>query len=433
MPTLKTPCGTRKMHTKPIADIAITNRIRSVDNITDLANDIAEKGLFHPILLTKDTSTLIAGEHRLRAIQHLHDSGVEITYNSLPIPVGTIPFTTLSTSNSYLEQEAELTENIKRVQLSWQEESKAIARLHQLRVDQAESEGRKHRQSDTQEELEEKSSSIVTRALVVSRFLDDADVRKAGTQKEALKIIDTKLKKQKQESLAASYDLDSITSSHKLINGDMLTELPKLETASVDLIISDPPYGINIDKAPNMSAEKHSYDDTEDVSNELISLIATEGYRVTKTQAHLYLFCDIRRFLDLSAIFESAGWYVWKTPLIWYKGPSVGIAPRPLHGPRRVYEAILYAIKGDKEVLDMGTDILSIPHDKTIQRGAHKPSDLYRVLIERSCPAGSTILDPTAGTGPIIPAANATKTLAIAIELEKAAFGQMLERLKNED
>ena len=135
-------------------------------------------------------------------------------------------------------------------------------------------------------------------------------------------------------------------------------------------------------------------------------------------------------FEKVSNVFKTAGWYVWATPLIWHRQGSIGILPRPNHGPRRTYELILYAIKGDKQVITTGaSDVLAIPHDTSVERGAHKPPLLYQDLISRSCLPGSYVLDPCCGAGPIFPAANKTSVYATGIEIDPIGYSISFERL----
>ena len=58
-----------------------------------------------------------------------------------------------------------------------------------------------------------------------------------------------------------------------------------------------------------------------------------------------------------------------------------------------------------------------------------KPSDLYKWLIERYCPAGGTLLDPTFGSGNSVFTAFAMGRNAIGIEKDEKFFEKAVERL----
>lgn len=427
------------MQTKPLAEIIVPeNRVRkkfSPVDLTLLAQNIAEKGLFHPILLQNDGKTLIAGEHRLKAITELAGEGKTFLFNGEEVPPGHIPFTILAALDPLAVREAEIEENDLRVELSWQDRAAAVADLHQLRLEQAEARGDIQHLQDTAKEIRgetynPKAITDVRDDLITAQFLDDDDVAKAASRKEAMKIIEKKLRQEHREKLAETHQLNKTKSPHSLIHGSLFDELPKYEPGSFECIISDPPYGIGADTFKNQSAVKHTYQDDADYADQVITCIAEEGYRITTEEAHLYMFHDVRRFPEMKAILEAAGWYVWPWPMIWYKGNGNGLLPRPSHGPRRVYEAIVYAIKGDKETQAVGPDVLAISHDKSTERGAHKPVDLYETLINRSCLPGDRVLDPTCGTAPILTAATRCNVIATAIEIEAAGFGQAMERLQ---
>ena len=66
-------------------------------------------------------------------------------------------------------------------------------------------------------------------------------------------------------------------------------------------------------------------------------------------------------------------------------------------------------------------------------KGQHpttKPLELYKFLIERYCPPGGTVLDPTFGSGNSCLAALALKRKYIGIEKDKDFFKRFQDRLK---
>ena len=58
-----------------------------------------------------------------------------------------------------------------------------------------------------------------------------------------------------------------------------------------------------------------------------------------------------------------------------------------------------------------------------------KPTDLYRFLIERYCPAGGTVLDPTFGSGNSVFTAFEMRRSAIGIEKDEGFFDKAVTRL----
>ena len=66
---------------------------------------------------------------------------------------------------------------------------------------------------------------------------------------------------------------------------------------------------------------------------------------------------------------------------------------------------------------------------KTQGHPTEKPSDLYKWLIERYCPVGGTVLDPTFGSGNSVFQAFAMGRSAIGIEKDQTFFEKAEERL----
>ena len=74
--------------------------------------------------------------------------------------------------------------------------------------------------------------------------------------------------------------------------------------------------------------------------------------------------------------------------------------------------------------------VIEVANRKT--RGGHptqKPVDLYKWLIERYCPPGGTVLDPTFGSGNSVFTAFAMGRSAIGIEKDEKFFEKAEERL----
>jgi DNA modification methylase len=99
-------------------------------------------------------------------------------------------------------------------------------------------------------------------------------------------------------------------------------------------------------------------------------------------------------------------------------------------GPRRGYELVLYAVKGDRNVNAIVSDVFTADTDENLGHAAQKPVSAYAELLRRSVAAGDLVVDPFCGSGPIFPAAHSLKCKAIGIELDPAFHGICLERLQ---
>ena len=198
-----------------------------------------------------------------------------------------------------------------------------------------------------------------------------------------------------------------------------------MESDQFSCIIADPPYGVEAGAFGDAAKLAHRYTDTPAAARDIAECIFAEAARVAKSQAHLYLFCDIAQFTALQEIAASHGWKPWRTPLVWHKGTS-GFAPMMSGGWRRTYELILFASKGHMPLNSLADDVIRISNLRDKVHAAQKPDDLYASLIKCSCIPGDQILDPCCGSGTIFRAAAGTSTIATGIELDPDAHGQAL-------
>lgn len=410
----------------------------SEEFILELAESIAVQGLFHAIVV-RDTDAgpqLVAGERRLRAVAHLHSMGIPFHFNNEKAPLDHVPTITLGELSELDSLEAEYSENAVRRDLSWQERATAIAKLHILRSQQAHAAGTVQTFTATASEIlgkpaEGSQITEVAQAIQVAKHLGDKEVARAESPRAAMKIVERKARQIKHVELAAAIGTVAIADRHKLINGDALTTLLTLPDQLCSVLLTDPPYGINAQDFGGQAGEKHAYEDSYEQWQDLMVVLAQQFTRIARVEAHAYVFCDPRRWLELSNFFSEEGWDVWPAPLIWSK--ATGMLPRPTHGPRRTYEAILYAIRGNKEVLKVATDVLSGAPDRGTGHAAQKPVSLFAELLSRSARPGDTVIDPFCGSGTIFPAANRLNLRAIGIELNPIYYAIASTRLNSKD
>lgn len=401
-------------------------------DLDSLADSITRLGLLHAIVLENDNATLRAGERRLRAITQLTAAGGTFTHDATLVPTGHIPYTTVGELSEDELFEVELEENIQRVNITWQERAVALAKLTDLRRMRAEREGKPFSIRSAAQDIAGPGLDTVplqvkmSNAQVIAKHLNDDEVSKAKTEKEALNIIKRKQADIIQQELSAQLLKQGfaagVSSPHSFTHGSMFDLFPTLADSSVDIILTDPPYGIDMDtmntQSGSASGLTHGYKDSIDYAEKCITEIATQGYRVTRASAVCYMFCDLRLWDRWGKLFLNAGWYVWPHPVIWNKAPT-GSLLGSANGPRHVYEAVLMAIKGKKGVNRVGNDVINIAGPAIDKRHpAEKPVDLYAHLLGWSATPGDTILDPCCGCGPIFPAASQFQCNAIGWEYD---------------
>lgn len=414
--------------------------------LMELTTSINDIGLLHaPVVReTPEGYVLVAGERRIRAIQDSWMINGGIEYNGELIPEGFIPITTLGELSHFEAEEAELDENLKRRDLTWQELASAHERLHKLRVAQAAEVGITHAIADTAMELTGRRDGAyqdgVRRELIVAKHLDNAEVAKAKTVDDAFKILKRQEATKQNIALAERVGKTFDHSIHELHNVNCLEwmriYIDGIEgdgfESKIDVICTDPPYGMNAqnfgDGAGKLANIEHHYDDSYESWQKLMRTWCNLSFRVVKPQAHAYVWCDFDRFHELKMMMQEAGWYVFRTPLINVK-PNSGRVPLPDSGPRRQYEICLYAIKGKKPVTHIYSDVITTQSDEQMSHGAQKPVELYKNILQRSVRAGDVVLDCFAGTGPIFPAAHHFKCKAIGLEMSKEYYATCTKRI----
>lgn len=424
----------------------IFDPIRLLQLETEIANPVV--GLLNPIAVERmadGTYLLQAGERRLRAVSSLADSGRATIFCGQPLQLGKIPATILNTNRPELDTLQrlliEFSENKFREPLTWQEEAQATARIAELQTKLAETTGEaKPSISAIAANAQpasmplETARKVTSAELLVARHLSNPEVRAAPDLKTATKIIQSQAKAETFAKLAVAQNAIPASSRHNIIHGDLRSELAKLPDNSIDVILTDPPYGINIAMRTDAKVERvgysHAYDDTPEYSNELIEVIAREGRRLTDSRAHLWMFCAIQRFNVVAEILRSYGWNVHATPYIWHH-PGQGSISHVTYCPRRSYEAIIHARRRDSVLNFTGDDVIqcSLAAQEAVDNAARKPVGLLTELLRRSAKPGSRVLDPCAGTGNLLLAGHAAGCNLTLVEPNELYFGVLKSRL----
>lgn len=217
---------------------------------------------------------------------------------------------------------------------------------------------------------------------------------------------------------------------------DVIAELgpADLGPAGVDLLLTDPPYGMGYVSGHRANAANIGADGVRQGMRITRQVIA-ETVPHLATDAHLLVFCHWQSwpdFYDALAPYASI-----KNALIWWKGRggmgdvAVEYAPD--------YEVILYAVRGRREIFAPGAQgarkrvgaVLAgyPPVGGNRSHPTEKPVRLMRDLVERHTPAGGVVLDPFMGTGATIVAARSIGRRAIGIEIEERYCEIAAERL----
>ena len=227
---------------------------------------------------------------------------------------------------------------------------------------------------------------------------------------------------------------------NKLYLDDAKLLLPKIDTGSIDLIVTDPPYKVTpkgsagnsggmLKKEIFSSGNVFKYNDIKPIE------YIPEFYRVLKTDAHCYIMTNHINLQEMLNVATDCGFHFVKC-LIWDKGNKI---------MGRYYmsqfEYILFLRKGnEKAINNCGTsDILRIPNKKMNNaddggnlHDTEKPVALMKILIENSSVEGETVLEPFAGIGSTLIACKELKRNYIGIEIDEEHYNTINHRMSNE-
>jgi len=179
--------------------------------------------------------------------------------------------------------------------------------------------------------------------------------------------------------------------------GDCFELLRELPDGSIDLVVTDPPYGIDYQSNRRTAREKLPKF-ANDASLEWVADWVDEIHRVLKDDTHFYCFT---RF-DTYPVFysEIARRFDVKNCLIWVKNNHGSGDLNGSYAPQ--YEMIIFGHKGKRHLNGKrDADVMECDNVPSAHRfhSTQKPVELLRVLVEKSSDPGDIVLDPFAGTG----------------------------------
>ncbi|MFH7566478.1 DNA-methyltransferase [Oceanimonas smirnovii] len=216
----------------------------------------------------------------------------------------------------------------------------------------------------------------------------------------------------------------------QVFKDDAVRWLSTLADASVDLVVTDPPYESlekhrKVGTTTRLKVSKGSSNPWFDIfPNDRFELLLSEIYRVLKKNAHFYLFCDQETMFIIKPIAEKVGFKFWK-PIIWDK-VSIGMG----YHYRARHEYILFFEKGKRKLNNLGIpDILEF---KRVFRGypTEKPVELIEVLIAQSSSEEQLVVDPFFGSGATLVAAKNLDRRYLGCDVSDSAHHHFNSRLQ---
>ena len=410
-----------------LSEITVGERFRKeFVNIAELAESIKKYGLIEPIVVDEDNH-LIAGERRVKAHQLLKLE--EISVKRLR---GLSPLE---------KKEVELEENIQRKAFTWQEEINAKSQLHVLKQELRGKAIKGHNTEGTWK-IKDTAQALGESVGTVSMDIQLARGMKAFPELMKEKSKTTAYKKFKvlqesvlQNELAKRLKHKGVLDVPDIIHADCLNHLKTMNANSVDLVLTDPPYGIDIGSSDTFgkSSLQKTYSDDDFETFDLLDKVFSELNRVLKDDRHAVFFCGIDKFPRVVQLLEKHGFWVHHLPLIWNKGSGSYASQGTTF--THAYECFVHARKGVRKINGTPKDIFDIkrvPSNAKIHP-SEKPAELIRELISLLSLPGEIVFDGFAGSGVVAESARDTNRRAIVVEKDKAYHMTICKRLsKNE-
>jgi DNA modification methylase len=216
--------------------------------------------------------------------------------------------------------------------------------------------------------------------------------------------------------------------------GDCLTVLKRLPDESIDLILTDPPYGINyLSRSHRLPLAKIANDKGVEAYELLDKALAIASKKL-KPDRHVYIFTNWQAFGGMAPIVKK--YFKLKGALAWIKNNRTRGDLKGNYGYQ--YEMVLYAHKGRRWLFGKRDgDVLQFNKVPTqsMRHPTEKPVALIKYLIEKSTLPGEAVLDMFMGSGSTGEAAIASGRGFIGIETEltwytiaKKRLGELVEQ-----
>lgn len=438
----------------PISQILIeSDQPRKIfEDINGLAESIHRFGLIQPIVVDKSKDKegffrLIAGERRFRAHMILAmNHGITHVHCNL-----------YSDLDDITRKEIQLEENIRRKNLDPFEEIEAMRQLDEVKR-KIHGDAMRGQQSANLPPEVKKGFSQTDLARVVGETQSGVskkiklakELRDNPALKERVKHLPIAHAIRELQRIRTVENVDRLHKEGKLnlsvdiIHGDCIEQLLKLPDESIDLIIIDPPFGIQeIEDSRGETKGGSIYqallkpDDnaTPDGAKRLMELVIAQFSRISKPGAHVYIFhCNEQRQYLTQFLRANNFEHFPDQILIWNKGRTTA----PFLGYRFApcYEPIIFARKtsnNNKRLVEAEKLILNFSpvEDNKKIHPFQKPEELLARLIKLSSNLGDTVLDCFCGSGSTVLAAKYLGRKAIGIEKNHERF-LMAQKLLSE-
>lgn len=485
----------------PLTSITEGTRIRNKKNYGDLSGlieSLSTVGSIHPIVLARDgqTFTLVAGGRRFAAMTKM---GVKELWHGSVLNPEKLGFVYEEEVSEARRREAEIDENLYRLDVSWIDNTLAIADAHELHKAKNLKWGfrqtaalfhdragfstanvkyavtvAKHLRSGDKDFLAcESFSDAISLHMKKNEDLALAELTRRNAAKTAASpivkidlggtgsfldeirtslgpkidfaatsVITTPGALGKTEALAkakeivATVEPVTVPLSSMLLHGDSLrVHMPSFPDASFDHIVTDIPYGIDMDNLTGNVADVAAQHDVE-LNVSQMPLFLEQSFRLVKPRGFCVFFFDLDHWNLLQTEAKRIGWKVQDWPLIWVKTHNCQ-NQGPQYNYTKTYECAMVLRKDSETVLRKPRPNAVWSGDGSAERKLYnnkfaKPFLLWKELIfDNIAFPGQTIYDPFGGEFSSCRAAVNCGLIPYASEIEEHHFVRGVENMKS--
>ena len=207
----------------------------------------------------------------------------------------------------------------------------------------------------------------------------------------------------------------------KIYNMDCLEGMKQIPDGSVDLVLTDIPYGeVNREDNGLRTLTK----DAADI--ETFNLCELTKTLCAKTKGSIYMFCGINQVSDIRRTMTAEG--LSTRLVVWEK-----TNPSPMNGEYMWLSGVECCVYGKKSGatfnLRCKNSVLRYPCGEHDIHPTQKPVDMFRYLIQASSNENDLVLDPFMGSGTTAVACIREKRHFIGFELNADYYDKACKRI----
>lgn len=405
-------------------------------DIERMIESIKAHGFIHPLLVGKldepegeHQYVLISGERRLRA--------------AVLAGLADVPVTTRENTTADERKAMELEENLIRKDFTWSERGECLLQLHELRqrvhgpaTHAPDNEGWGARQTA---EILGKSLGSIGSDLKMAQVMRERpdllkkyqNIPKAAAKKFVTQTIEA-------ENLRELVDSKGIDVGVELWLGNCCTLIDDIEDASIDLLLTDPPFanpGIVATGVTDKATYNVTASNVSDIATmfNVYDILIPKLAKKLKLGAHVYVFTGMGVvYTKLMELLGKSGFLMDDLPIIWDKTRS-SVPIGDFHY-MSCYEACLFGHNGvrSRTLWKPTKNLLSVPAiaGQCRVHPLQRPDDLLRIMIENSTSPGHMVLDCFAGSGSTLKVARDLQRKAIGFELDEGNYLRAMKWLE---